>query len=194
MRKLCLMFAALAGLSAGSVAMADPEPGPCQNARYESTRDPFGSCEDKNGDVTCSDGGTAAGGFTFTVDEGKGAQVCGEDEAPQGMEGRYTVLLPSSGNQHEEDVVVGLDGGDGNTNPVFGDGFIRAEGRTDSRSVCLFQGADGSYWIGPGNHDRSAENTGAPVVPLPSEVNPTPGVGTTGTSQCVGTPTPPAQG
>lgn len=166
MRKPALLISALAVTSIfGGIVASNASH--CYSGTATAARtahDPFGSCETSSGQVKCSrtnatevgtGGGATSIGYLI-VDPSKGAQVCSEDGQAFPISGRITAYK-HSGNK----VTVAADGGDLKNGDKGGaSGWDRVDADADSRKVCAYRGAGGTYWAAGGGPGQVGTATG----------------------------------
>lgn len=147
MKKSSLMLAALAlttifgGIVSAQAADCD---GLAGNAIGRTNTDPFGSCENSSGTVSCGAGTDAGGVFTLIVLQGtnKGVQGCSGPGDTLPIGGRVGVLLES-----DNDASVHVDGSD-SENAGGAKGWQRYDVRPNEGAACARRSGGGTWWTG----------------------------------------------
>lgn len=155
MKKTTLMIAALAlstifggfvSAQAATCASGDPV--------GRTKADPFGSCENASGAVTCGTGTNGGGVFTLIVinDTRTGVQGCSDGSDALPVKGRVSVYRDAANN-----VAVGIDGCDSNsacpTNSGGAAGWQRYDVRPKSSAptstaLCARRASGGTWYTG----------------------------------------------
>lgn len=152
MRKSAMIVLALAVVSVlGSVGLSQANH--CGTNSNATAHDPFGSCENAGGDVSCGAGTDAQVATISTASSGTGVQAC-NDDGPIPPYGRASVRVDSSNN-----VIVGVDGDKDNPGS---NGWSRLDVRPGASS-CKAQlrrgSSNGTYYTsGGGTSNPDAAN------------------------------------
>lgn len=184
MKKTTLMIAALAlttifgGFVSAQAAVCNGAGATTANAPRRAT-DPFGSCEEANGDVKCGSGTNLAGIATLIVDQAKGVQGCSNKADLLPIGGRVSIYKDGANN-----VAIAADGSDSENS-----GGASAWQRYDVRpntgtptktAVCARRGTAGTWYTGAesGRGTSAADNVNQGID------------GTADRTPCGGNPTP----